>query len=99
VKEQEIINNAPEGATHVSSHNLYHKTHEDFWYYWSIKLKSWFICSCDPHIRSLADIERIVELEEIVKAVAHIGIDFGYGEYEVEQRHIDNARKLMGGTS
>ena len=37
---------------------------------------------------------RIKELEEIVKAVAHIGIDFGYGKFELDQTHIDKARKL-----
>ena len=38
--------------------------------------------------------ERAEALEEIVKAVAHIGIDWGYGKFELEQRHIDQARKL-----
>jgi len=31
---------------------------------------------------------------EIVKAVAHIGIDFGYGKYELESEKIDDARAL-----
>jgi len=39
--------------------------------------------------------ERIAELEEIVKAVAHIGVDFGYGKYELEAGKIDDARTLM----
>ena len=30
----------------------------------------------------------------ITKAVAHIGIDFGYGEYKLEQKYIDNARVI-----
>lgn len=38
---------------------------------------------------------RIAELEEIVKAVAHIGVDFGYGKYELESGKIDDARTLM----
>ena len=33
---------------------------------------------------------------EIVKAVANIGADFGYGEYALEQKHIDDARKIFG---
>ena len=40
-------------------------------------------------------VERIAELEEIVKAVAHIGVDFGYGKYELEAGKIDDARTLM----
>ena len=42
-----------------------------------------------------ANQERIAELEEIVKAVAHIGVDFGYGKYELEVGKIDDARTLM----
>ena len=38
---------------------------------------------------------RIAELEAIVKAVAHIGVDFGYGKYELEAGIIDDARTLM----
>ena len=38
--------------------------------------------------------ERAEALEEIVKAVAHIGIDWGYGKFELDQSHIDAARKL-----
>ena len=37
---------------------------------------------------------RIKEFKEIVKAVAHIGIDFGYGKFELNQEHIDKAREL-----
>ena len=40
-------------------------------------------------------LERIAELEEIVKAVAHVGVDFGYGRYELESGIIDDARALM----
>ena len=40
-------------------------------------------------------LEHIAELEEIVKAVAHIGVDFGYGSYELESGIIDDARTLM----
>jgi hypothetical protein len=30
----------------------------------------------------------------IIKAVAHIGVDFGYGKYEIEQEYIDMARAI-----
>ena len=39
--------------------------------------------------------KRIAELEEIAKAVAHIGIDFGYGKYEIEEEHIENSRQYF----
>tara|TARA_B100001142_G_C14333509_1_gene654994 strand:- start:597 stop:815 length:219 start_codon:yes stop_codon:yes gene_type:complete len=37
---------------------------------------------------------QLEEAREIVKAVAHIGIDWGYGKFELNQDHIDKARKL-----
>lgn len=39
--------------------------------------------------------EYITELTEIVKAVAHIGVDFGYGKFELDDEHIAKARKLI----
>lgn len=36
--------------------------------------------------------ERAAELEEFVKAIAHIGIDWGYGKFELTTEHIDKAR-------
>lgn len=32
-------------------------------------------------------------VDDLTKAVAHIGIDWGYGEYELESHFIDEARK------
>ena len=31
---------------------------------------------------------------ELIKAVARIGVDFGFGEYELEDKHIATARKI-----
>lgn len=45
-----------------------------------------------PLIIELA--QYISELEEIVKAVSHIGIDFVYGEFQLAKDHIDKARAL-----
>jgi hypothetical protein len=44
-------------------------------------------------MRDAAD--RIEALEEVVKAVAHIGVDFGYGKYELQPEDIDKARALL----
>ena len=30
----------------------------------------------------------------IIKAVAHIGVDFGYGKYELEQEYVDMSRAI-----
>ena len=37
---------------------------------------------------------QLEEARELIKAVAHIGIDWGYGKFELNQEHIDTARKL-----
>ena len=34
---------------------------------------------------------------ELVEAVAYIGLDFGYGEYQLEQKWIDMAREIFDG--
>ena len=39
--------------------------------------------------------ERAAEMEEIIKAVAHIGIDFGHGKFELQPEHIDKARAIF----
>lgn len=38
--------------------------------------------------------EQAEAMEEIVKAVAHIGIDWGHGKFELTEDHITQARKL-----
>ena len=40
-------------------------------------------------------LEELAELKEIVNLVAHIGIDFGYGKFEIGQDEIDKARLLI----
>lgn len=39
--------------------------------------------------------EEIKRLREIVKAVAHIGVDFGFGPYELEHHFIEDARQTL----
>ena len=88
--------NAPEGATHVDEYGIYLNTENDS--YWKETSRKWVELTellLERNTRLLADIARIAELEEIVKAVAHIGVDFGYGKYELEAGKIDDARTLM----
>ena len=37
------------------------------------------------------------EALEVIKAVAHVGLDFGYGEYELQPEIINTARKIYEG--
>lgn len=51
---------------------------------------------CSVYCESIDAIDNYIsELTEIVKAVAHIGIDFGYGKFEISQEHINKARQLI----
>ena len=40
-------------------------------------------------------LELLAEQYEIIEAVAHIGVDFGYGKFEIGQDEIDKARLLI----
>lgn len=41
---------------------------------------------------------QVEQLREIVAAVAHIGVDFGFGEYELEPEYIEKSRKRLEAT-
>lgn len=49
--------------------------------------------------KSLKEIEELKkqngDLYEIVNAVSHIGVDFGYGEFQLNNDHIEKARALV----
>jgi predicted house-cleaning noncanonical NTP pyrophosphatase (MazG superfamily) len=48
------------------------------------------------HSAEIAELEKEKsETLEIIKAVAHVGIDFGYGKYELESDKIDKARVIF----
>jgi len=36
------------------------------------------------------------QLEDLVEAVAHIGVDWGYGVFELTPEHIEKARTILG---
>lgn len=39
--------------------------------------------------------DNYAQMLEIVKAVAHIGVDFGYGAYQLTPDMIEKARKII----
>ncbi len=73
MNNQEILDNAPERATHVDN-DIFYKAEDNgegrlFWEMWNKDNKEWWWCddsfvSDFNIIRSLADIKRIAELEE-----------------------------------
>ena len=48
----------------------------------------------DPATHEVMPKGEAEKLREIVKAVAHIGVDWGYGVFQLSQEHIDKARRL-----
>lgn len=54
----------------------------------------------DCHTDEVANLVEalIAELREIVESVANIGVDFGYGTYELQPETIEKARQLLGET-
>jgi len=61
---QEILDNAPEGATHYDCDEYMRHVHDGEWEYWS-KAAGWEETTPQSDTRSLADIKRIVELEKV----------------------------------
>ena len=47
------------------------------------------------HSEGVELLERIKQLEDLANTVAHVGVDFGYGEFQLEAQHIEQARKLV----
>jgi hypothetical protein len=39
--------------------------------------------------------EQLKEMCMLVEAIAHIGVDFGYGKFALEETHIKRARALI----
>jgi hypothetical protein len=64
MRDQEIIDNAPEGATHWDCSEYMIHVHDGNWNYWS-RAAGWDETKPEEETRSLADIKRIVELEDL----------------------------------
>ena len=65
MNNQEILDNAPEGATHVDNFELYWMIQDRDSFNWQGQVNGWLSMSSDTdEFRSLEDIKRIAELEE-----------------------------------
>jgi hypothetical protein len=102
MNNQEILDNAPEGATHVDSDSFY-KAEDNgegrlFWEMWNKDNKEWWWCddsfvSDFNIIRSLSDIKRIVELEY---RVAELVIRRGVQKQDFDERIEDLKQQAKG---
>ncbi len=94
--DQEILDNAPEGATHVEVLTDYKKTyyykrsHKDYsnkFMYEVYQQDTWYICSeISGDFRSLADIKRIAELEVENKTLSMKGT--GLAEFKEYYKNL-----------
>ncbi|PHQ89859.1 MAG: hypothetical protein COB48_13085 [Pseudoalteromonas sp.] len=90
-----IIENAPEGATHLDDDGDYVKFIDDEMYHYSfVRGYGWssdYVSPCE--LRSLSDIKRIIELMEATQGLLQIfsGVDDGYCRNELKA-----ARKALG---
>lgn len=66
--DQEILDNAPEGATHYDCDEYMRHVHDGFWEYFS-KADGWNETKPEEETRSLADIKRIAELEDLAQMI------------------------------
>lgn len=64
---EEILANAPEGATHFDIDKDYIKLDDDNWYMYSFDSGTWSLIDVLVDTRSLDDIRRIVELKKLAK--------------------------------
>ena len=71
MKNQQILDNAPEGATHVDNEGDYWLMHPDN----SVETfmdGDWLYCNPQEPLRSLTDIKRIAELEVALKRLLDV---------------------------
>jgi hypothetical protein len=64
MNNQEIIDNAPEGATHIDGTDYLNANNNSYWNVTKCKWCSLCELFLEDEMRSLADIKRIVELEK-----------------------------------
>jgi hypothetical protein len=65
MNNQEIIDNAPEGATHIDGEYDFCKDGSYFGSYFGHSSKQWIPAEFIVESRSLADIKRIIDLEGV----------------------------------
>ena len=62
--DQQILDNAPEGATHVDAEKDYFKFAWQSWMFYDDQDDDWFMTD-SKSLRSLADIKELVELSKV----------------------------------
>lgn len=59
------------------------------------KLTGEYHSDCNALLAHIAELEaQLNAAMEVVEAVAHIGLDFGYGAFELQPENIEMARKI-----
>ena len=89
MNNQDIVDNAPEGSTHIDEDGTYFKRTYGQAYCW-VNKSTWITAKKSRAMRSLADIKQNVELEkEVVKAnMKLIDCALDITEIEKEVKHL-----------
>ena len=93
MNNQEIIDNAPEGATHYDCDEYTRHVHDGFWEYFS-KADGWNETKPEEETRSLADIKRIVELEKTCKSRSDTIIEYSNKIAELESMLLSRNKEV-----
>ena len=75
MSNQEILDNAPEGATHIDDEGAYFKRTKQGHTFWWVNQASWMPAESNRSTRSLVDIAKIAELEKLGNEMAIIIAD------------------------
>ena len=96
MNNQEIVDNAPEGATHIDGEHNFCKAG----YYFDSKLRWWIPSEFIGGSRSLADIKRIAELENHIQSLKVINeyIDEGCPDMQVVRSEVGEVISRAEGT-
>ena len=88
-----IVDNAPDGATHIDDDGDYAKYGGMYDYFYSKGLREWISTDTVSIDRSLSDIKRIIELMEATQGLLQLtaGSPDGYWRNE-----LNAARKALG---
>ena len=87
--DQEILDNAPDGATHWDCSEYMIHVHGGDWNYWS-KAAGWNETKPEEETRSLADIKRIAELEAELRSLNNSHI-FKCGRIAEIEKELESA--------
>jgi len=92
-----IVDNAPDGATHIDDDGDYAKYGGMYDYFYSKGLREWISTDTVSIDRSLSDIKRIIELTELLEDISALGFLEATNNSGKSHRDVcDKAKLILG---